>query len=365
MRVGIDVHTLGRRQTGNETFMRGLFEGLAELPPDGAEYVPYYTGDRAPALGPFAPRRVIPHCSLVRIPLSFPLVFRRDGIDVAHFQYIPPPLCPCPVVLTVPDISYEFHPEYFPSVLRMRMRVMVPSAVRRAAHITTVSQFSSQQIQQRYGVREERITVTSLAAGKAFRPPAEGADPRGAAEALGIRGAYILAVGNLQPRKNLARIVSAYAALRRGGALAHRLVLVGPRSYGANEFLERVRQLGLESDITITGYVTDEQLVGLYQGADVFVYASLYEGFGLPIVEAMACGAPVIASNVASMPEVAGDAALLVDPRSESELSAALLRLGGSSAEQARLRAKGYARAAHFTWRRMAEATREAYRRCA
>src|SRR5262249_54349142 len=145
----------------------------------------------------------------------------------------------------------------------------------------------------------------------------------------------------------------------------HRLVLVGPRAYGAAGFLEHVRELGLESDITITGYVAEEQLVGLYQGADVFVYASLYEGFGLPIVEAMACGAPVIASNVASMPEVAGDAALLVDPRSDAELSAAMLRLAGSPDERARSRAKGFERAARFTWRRVAEATRDAYRRCA
>ena len=365
LRVGIDVHTLGRRKTGNETYVRGLFEGFAELPADGVEYIAYYTGDRAPALGPVAARRVIPHFPLVRIPLSFPLALRRDRIDVAHFQYIQPPVCPCPVVLSVHDISYEFHPEYFPPVERLRMRAMIPSAIRRAAHVITLSEFSRRQIQERYGVREERITVTPLAAGKAFRPPPAGVEPRRVAEALGIRGAYILAVGNLQPRKNLARIVSAYAALRRDGRIAHRLVLVGPRAYGTDRFLDHVRELGLESDITITGYVSEEQLVGLYQGADVFVYASLYEGFGLPIVEAMACGAPVIASNVASMPEVAGDAALLVDPRSELELGAAVLRLAGSAEERMRMREKGYARAAGFTWRRVAEATRDAYRRCA
>ena len=365
LRVGIDVHTLGRRKTGNETYVRGLFEGLGELPRDDVEYIQYYTGNRAPELGAFAARRVIPHFPLVRIPLSFPLALGRDRIDVAHFQYIQPPVCPCPVVLSVHDISYEFHPEYFPRMERMRMRAMIPRAIRRAAHIITLSEFSRRQIQQCYGVREERITVTPLAAGKAFRPAPSGAETRRTAEALGIRGAYILAVGNLQPRKNLMRIVSAYAALRRAGSISHRLVLVGPRAYGADAFLAHVRSLGLESDIAVTGYVTEEQLVGLYQGADIFVYASLYEGFGLPIVEAMACGAPVIASNVASMPEVAGDAALLVDPLSEAELGAALLRLSGSADERARLRAKGYERAAGFTWRRVAEATRDAYRRSA
>ena len=365
MRVGIDVHTLGRRKTGNETYVRGLLEGLAALPPDELEFVYYYTGrpELPPARG--AARRLVPHHPLVRIPLSFPLAFARDRIDVAHFQYLSPPVCPCPVVLSVHDISYEFHPEYFSPLERLRLRAMIPFAIRRAAQIITLSDFSRRQIQQRYGVREERITITPLAASAAFRRASAGEAPGGPVAALGVEGPYILAVGNLQPRKNLMRLVSAYAALRKAGQLEHRLVLVGPRAYGAEGFLQRVRALGLESHVTVTGYVAEEQLVALYQGADMFVYASLYEGFGLPILEAMACGAPVIASNVASMPEVAGAAALLVDPLSEAELAAAMSRLAGSASLRSELRERGFEQAARFTWRRVAEATRDVYRRCA
>jgi glycosyltransferase involved in cell wall biosynthesis len=171
-----------------------------------------------------------------------------------------------------------------------------------------------------------------------------------------------VAVGNVQPRKNLVRLMHAYARLRAKGHVEHDLVLVGQAAFKGSAILETARSLGIEPFVKHTGYVAEADLVALYNAADVFVYPSLYEGFGLPVVEAMACGTPVITSNVTSLPEVAGTAALLVDPKSEDEIASALERVLGDAELRARLREAGKARAREFTWRRMADETVAVYR---
>jgi len=173
---------------------------------------------------------------------------------------------------------------------------------------------------------------------------------------------FVLAVGNLQPRKNLDRLLGAYARLHDRGVVPHGLVLVGQRWYKGEAVAERIRELGIEKDVRLTGYVSDEELVALYNLADIFVYPSLYEGFGLPVLEAMACGTPVVTSNTTSLPEVAGDAAVLVDPRSESEIMNAIERVACDPDYRRELRRRGLAQAAKFSWRRVAEQTAEVYR---
>ena len=296
---------------------------------------------------------------------AFPLALWRDRVDVAHFQYLSPPIVPCPVVLSVHDISFETHPEFFAPIECARLRFTIPVAVRRAAHILTLSECSRVEIIEHYRVAPERISVTPLAAAATFRAVSDPGSLRPAATALGVTEPYILAVGNLQPRKNLERLLSAYAGLRRAGKTEHRLVLVGQKAYRSSAMLDRLRELDLQSHVTMTGYVTDQQLLALYNLADVFVYASLFEGFGLPILEAMACGTPVITSNLASMPEVAGDAAVLVDPLSEAEIGAAILRLTASPDVRRRMRERGIEHAAAFSWRRVAAETLAVYRKCA
>jgi glycosyltransferase involved in cell wall biosynthesis len=361
MRIGIDAHTLGQRKTGNETYVRNLIRELSDRQDPDLDYVFYhFAGVETPPWR--GEGRLVHRQPLVRLPLSFPWALRRDRVDVAHFQYVIPPLCPSRAVVIIHDISYEDHPEYFHPLEAFRLKWSVRPSARRAAHVLTLSEFSKGKIAERYGVPRDRITVTPAAASSAFRVLEDRAAVSDVLARRDLRAPYVLAVGNVQPRKNLERLMRAYARLRRPGRIGHDLVLVGQPAFKGSSILETAKALGIEAFVKHTGYVSEDELVALYNGADVFAYPSLYEGFGLPIVEAMACGAPVITSNVTSLPEVAGDAAILVDPRSEDEMAAALERLLTDAGQRARLRDLGAARARHFTWRKMAEETVAVYR---
>jgi glycosyltransferase involved in cell wall biosynthesis len=245
------------------------------------------------------------------------------------------------------------------------MQILVPFSMKRAALVLTVSEFSKQSIVDTYHIPPERILVTYNGVSPMFRP-LEGASsiPLERLERLRIHPPYILGVGNLQPRKNLEGLLRAYADLRKRRSPPHRLVLVGQSSWQGHRVGEEVARLGLADWVTLPGYLSNDDLVSLYNLADVFVYPSIYEGFGLPVIEAMACGTPVITSNVSSLPEVAANAAVFIDPESEAEISAALEQLIDDRGLRIRLREAGLARAKLFSWRRTAEQTIEAYRRC-
>ena len=360
MRIGIDAHTLGQRKTGNETYVRNLIRELSARGDADLEYVFYHLDgvETPPWRGQ---SRVVAGHPFVRIPLVFPLALRRDRVDVAHFQYVMPPVSPCRAVVVIHDISYEDHPEYFNPLQAYRMKWSIRASARRAAHVLTLSEFSKRQIVERYRVPPAGVTVTPAAASSAFRVLSTAAVDEALAR-LGVRRPFVVAVGNVQPRKNLELLMRAYARLRRADRIPHDLVLVGQPAFRGSAILDTARALGIETFVRHTGYVAEDDLVALYNGADVFAYPSLYEGFGLPIVEAMACGTPVITSNVTSLPEVAGEAALLVDPKSEDELATALDRLLNDSALRTKMRDLGTARSRHFTWRRMADETVAVYR---
>lgn len=365
MKVGIDIHAIGMRQTGNETYIRNLVENLAALglPLD---YVFYHTLPPevyAEFTWKTGLRRLRPHNPLVRIPLGFPLVLLRDRIDLAHFQYVAPPLCPCPTVVTVHDISFELFPENFHPLERKRMQWLVPFSARKAAHVITVSEFSRRAIMQRYGVPEQRISVTHEGVSDNFRQARDAAWVASRTARFGLAKPYVLGVGNLQPRKNLERLLKAFARLR-GAGVAWDLVLVGQTAWHGQRVHALVRDLGITDAVRFTGYLGEEELIALYRQAAVFAFPSLYEGFGLPVVEAMACGAPVLTSNAASLPEVAGDAAILVDPYSENEIHDGLRRLVEDGDLRAELSARGKLQAARYSWRSTAAQTAEIYARC-
>lgn len=198
------------------------------------------------------------------------------------------------------------------------------------------------------------------AADHRFRP-ISAAESEPTLRQYGIERPYILYVGALESRKNLPRLLAAYARLREWSE-RWRLVIVGARKWKSSPIFDTVQQLGLEPHVTFTGYVADEHLPALYSGADLFAFPSLYEGFGLPVLEAMACGTPVVTSNTSSLPEVAGDAAILVDPRDVEQIANAMWLVLSQPDLAAALREKGLARAAQFTWERTARETIEVYK---
>ena len=371
LRIAIDAHSVGTGLAGNETYITNLIEALAEI--DAVNEYTLYVTKRAAVerfhnrWPNFTTRLTLPHTPLVRIPLTLSRELRRRPVDLLHVQYTAPPLCPCPVIPVIHDLAFEHLPETFKRRSWMQLRLTVRRTARRAAHVLTVSEYSKRDIAETYRIAPERITVTPLAAPAHFAPVTDPAELERVRVQYKIEGPYILAVGSIQPRKNLVRLLRAYSDLLQARAEAKlpQLVLVGKRAWLYEETLRAVREMGLTSRIVFTGYVPESDLPALYTGALLFVYPSYFEGFGLPPLEAMRCGTPVVTGNRTSLPEVVGDAALTVDPFDTGALGEAIARLVDDDRLRAALRARGLEQAHKFSWRETARLTLEAYRRAA
>ena len=371
MRIAIDAHSVGARLGGNETYAINLIEALAQLDQSN-QYTLYVTKpqavDRFANRWPnFTVRLTLPHTPLVRIPLTLSRELRRQPVDVLHVQYTAPPLAPCPVVTTIHDLAFEHLPETFKRRSWMQLRLTVRRTARRAAQIITVSEYSRQDIIKTYRINPEIITVTPEAASPDFGQIKEEDRLSKARKAYGIERDYILSLCSIQPRKNLVRLIEAYCLLRRShpDCKLPQLVLAGKRAWLDNETMRAAQRDELSADIRFTGYVADEDLNALYSGAVCFVYPSYFEGFGLPILEAMKCGTPVIAGNRTSIPEVAGEAALLFDPFDVQSLVEALKRILDDSECRATLSARGLQRANEFSWQTTARLTLAVYEKAA
>lgn len=362
-RIAIDAHMVGTGETGNETYIGGLVGGLRDLgaahdfllyTPDPALIPPSLLGARMRA------RRVVPADNFRRVGLAMPRAARQDRLDLLHVTYTLAPWVPCPAVVTVHDISYRTHPETFSPRDRLLLSLAVPLSMRRAARVIAISEAARRDIINHYRIPAAKIVTTHLGVEASFRPIV---DPEALAAVRAryeLPDRYILAVGNLQPRKNLRRLIDAFATIRA----AHNdcgLVLVGQPAWRHTELGQVIAAHGLDRAVVSTGYVPAEDLPAIYSAAEVFAYPSIYEGFGLPPLEAMACGTPVVTGNTSSLPEVVGDAGLLVDPLDTAALAAALTRLLDDAPLRDRLRQVGFARAATFTWRETARRTLSVY----
>ena len=359
MKIAIDAHMVGERETGNESYTVNLLRGLAAT--DSGDIIQVLTPHpgrlRAiidlPARFEIIP--VTPAQPWLRIPFAMPSAVRRHGSELLHVSYIAPPLVRCPTVVTVHDLSFLIYPKSVTLRTRLILGSLVPLSIRRAARVIAVSEHTKRDLIERYGIPAEKITVVYEAAGPAFHETSATSLPPGVTEP------FVLAVGNVEPRKNLERLVDAFAALASGGTFSGQLVIAGKQTGRAESVGRAVRNHGLERRIVFTGYLTEAELNGLYNRAALFVYPSLYEGFGLPPLEAMRCGCPVVASNASAMPEVLGDAALLVDPRSSPAIAQAMEAVLTRTELRQALREKGRRRAERFSWEKAALETRAVY----
>jgi len=369
--IGIDAHSVGAQLGGNESYATNLIEALGEIDQTN-RYTLYVTKpgarERFHERWPnFQVKQTLPHTPLVRIPLTLSRELRRNPVDVLHVQYTAPPFARCPVVTTIHDLAFEHLPETFNRRSWMQLRLTVRRTARRAAHIITVSDYSRRDISRTYGIPPAAITVTPEAAPPHFAPITNERELSRIREKYGIQQDYILSLGSIQPRKNLVRLIAAYSSLRavQRGVKLPQLVLAGKRGWLEKETFRAAELSALGKDILFTGYVPEQDLVGLYSGALCFVYPSYFEGFGLPVVEAMQCGVPVLAGNRTSLPEVVGDAGLLFDPFDTEALVNALMLVLSNPAYRASLRAKGLERARDFDWKTTAKLTLGAYQRAA
>jgi glycosyltransferase involved in cell wall biosynthesis len=283
-------------------------------------------------------------------------------VDLLHaLGFVSPAAWRGRTVVTAYDLSFLHFPEAFNRANRLYLSLLTPPSLRRADRVIAISEHTRQDVIRLCGVRPERVTTIHLAADERFRPAPPDAVAR-FRHRHRLDRPFILYLGTLQPRKNVAALVQAYAALRRDRRLPHALVLAGARGWRYESIFELVRRLGLEGNVLFPGFVSEDEKALWYTAADLFAYPSLYEGFGLQLLEAMACGTPVVASNSSSLPEVIGDAGVLVEPNDMAGLVRAIDDLLHDETRRARLRKAGLARAATFSWQRMAEQTVRVYR---
>lgn len=352
------------RSAGIHRYIEGLLQHLAGVEP-GMRYTA------------FAPRGVTGLPAAVRVhskawPTSRPPVrilweqfvqpwlLIRHGVDLLHsLAFVSPVALPCPSVVTVYDLSFEVMPERFLPVNRRYLATFTRLSCRRAHRVLAISESTKADVARHYGVPAGRIDVAYPGVDSAFRPlPNTEVDSFRAQRGLPER--FILYLGTIEPRKNLPVLIRAFAALRPPGV---RLVLAGAEGWMVEQVLSLIDELKLGDRVVRPGYVPSGELPWWYNAAEVFVYPSSYEGFGMPPAEAMACGTPVIVSNASSLPEVVGGAGWLVPPGDVDALAEALRALLDRRDLQDDLRERGVRQAGRFTWERTATATVGSYRR--
>jgi glycosyltransferase involved in cell wall biosynthesis len=296
---------------------------------------------------PLPPRWVTFFWLRHRLPLPAELVTGPVDVLLAP-DFVAPPAARARTIITVHDLSYLIVPQYADPGLRRYLTAAVPRALRRAAHVVAVSEATRRDLITRLGLPPERVSTVYNGVDPRFRP----LDPaaRAAARArLGLPERFVLTLGTLEPRKNHLGLLRAFARLA-GAEPDLALVVGGRRGWLDQPIFDEVRRLGLEERVRFLGGVPDDDLPALYAAATAFAYPSWYEGFGLPPLEALACGVPVVASRAGALPEVCGEAALLVKPGDTDALAAALARALGDAALRAELARRGPAQAARFTW---------------
>jgi glycosyltransferase involved in cell wall biosynthesis len=366
MRFAVDAHAIGQHLTGNEVYVRNLLNAFAAVD-RRSEYIAYVSNAGAHDQVPrrFLTRRIAAN-PFLRLGGDLSYQLRRDRPSLIHVQYTAPFACPVPVVVSVHDISFLEHPEFFTKARQRQLQWTVRRTVMCAARVLTGSEFSREAIVRAYGLPPEKVIVVANAADAGFRPVSRA---HAAAEVLRrfrIAEPYILCVGDLQTRKNQTGLIRAFAELVRSHPqFPHSLLLAGKDTWMAGRVREAARQSGVASRIRFTGFVSDDDLLYLYNACDLFVFPSLYEGFGLPVLEAMACGRAVCASNTSAIPEVADGAAILFDPRSTGGMTRAILDLLRDSELRSRMERLGQQRAAQFDWQKTARKTLEVYREVA
>jgi glycosyltransferase involved in cell wall biosynthesis len=340
--VVVDADVLGRRRTGDETYVAEL---LRELPAN-AEDLRLAAVTRRPDLVPAGvePVELQAASQPFRMAFRLPLRLRRLRAALAHFLHVAPPAWRGPFVLTVQDLSFERFPGLMGPRDRFFFRTFVPRSVRRADRVLTGSEWTKRDLIERYGIRPEHVVVTRYGVDSAFRPdgPRRNGPP------------YVLFVGSLQRRKDPELALRALAAIDSD----LRLVFAGPDKGLEADLRGLARNLELDRRVEFAGHVPKDELASLYRGAASLVFPSRYEGFGLPILEAMASGTPVVAVRSSSIPEVAGEAAILVRADAQDVASG----IERAVAERERLAAAGLERAAGFSWAETARRTADVYR---
>jgi len=369
MTVYLDISAAVHRRAGLGRYAESLAHALAPLLPDRLAF--FYNREhgiepleglghipaRTVALGYKPWRMAVWAGQLVRAG------FNRlvPGAELFHAtEHLLLPLRGVPAVLTVHDLIFRHLPEHHKPLNRWYLNLTLPLFCRRATHIIAVSEHTRGDLVRTYGLPPEKITVIYEAAGSRFCPqPAEAV--AGLRARMGLPERYLLFVGTIEPRKNLLRLLESFERVHTEG-LTEALVIVGKRGWLYDDFLAALERSPARRAVLFPGFVPDADLPAVYSGAQALALPSLFEGFGLPVLEAMACGTPVVCSNGSSLPEIAGDAAMLVDPLDVESITGGLRRVLAGGGQALEMRTLGLAQAQRFSWERAAQATLAVYR---
>jgi glycosyltransferase involved in cell wall biosynthesis len=365
IRIGYDSTPLLGRRSGVGYYSERLLAAMIQSQPEW-EYLLLSNrplGRLAPIFQQATPvKKFLPFSSWVWMQFALPQIIDEVRPDLCHFtNALAPVRFSRPFVLTIHDASLFLHRQHHPWSRVLAIRMLLPFVARRATAVITVSQFARKDLVRVLRVPASKVRVIYEAAPATFQPLL---DPRQRAqlrEKYDLPLEYILYVGTLEPRKNLLRLLRSVHRLHRQGRRV-KLVLVGSMGWKMKAFHQEIERLQMQDGVQYLGYVPTADLPGLYSMATVFAFPSLYEGFGLPPVEAMACGAPVLTSRASAMSEVCGPAAWLVNPLDEKEIAAGLGQILADPSLRDRLRQQGLRRAQLFSWQRAAAETTTVYR---
>ncbi len=377
MHIGLNAHLLSLSETyrgaGINWYIHNLLTHLPRV--DHDDRYTAFIGDRRFTSSGLA-------LKLSRLPTSSPPIrifweqvfqpfaLRKERVDLLHaLAFVTPLLSPCPSVVTIYDLSFLLYPESFKRSKRFYLGLFTRLSARRARRIIAISESTRRDVVRLLGVSPEKVEVVYCGIDDAFRPLAE--DQVAAFRSKrGLPGRFIFFVGTIEPRKNVTRLIEAFADLRsfdvaqdRFAIRDLRLVIGGAKGWFYEDVFARVEELGLEGAVMFPGYIPINELPLWYNAAELFVYPSLYEGFGLPPLEAMACGTPVVAANTSSLPEVVGQGGLTVDPLDVEGLAEAMRRALDDEAFWQEMRERGLQRAKGFSWTKTAQETVQVYRR--
>ena len=352
MRIGIDVHSAHRRKTGIGVYTSNLVRGLRAV--DGTnEYLLY---------GDTRPRNLR---TLARIARENTYLSARSFIDHLELLHIPgygvPLFSKGTLVVTVHDLIGMIYPENLALMSRFYWGTWLPLVVSRADRIIADSFNTKHDLMKLLSIPESKIRVIHLAADPKFRPVREPLALHQVKKRFNLAKPFVLYVGTIEPRKNLVRVMEAWARVRRRTKIPYQLVITGFQAWAYREVSELVRRLEIKRDVVFTGYVRDEELPLLYNASDLFIFPSLYEGFGMPVLEAMACGVPVLTSNTSSIPEVASDAAVMVDPTDVEKMALGIQEVLENQTLREHMVQAGPVRAAQFSWKKTACQTLDVY----
>jgi glycosyltransferase involved in cell wall biosynthesis len=370
-RIGINAHLLteeeGYRRAGVSRYIYNLLVHILRKDSEG-DYTVFLNNRCTLSLPCRQKRSRLPtYRPLVRIAWEqylLPLELLAEKVDLLHSPVnVQPLLLPCKGVITVTDLSFVVFPQGFRLEQRLYQNILTRLSARRATHLITYSASTARDLTKFFAVPAEKTTVVFPGVDAAYQPIQDEDLLAGFRRRHDLPEKFILFVGTLEPRKNLVTLLQAYAQFRRQTKSDYRLVLGGGKGWLQRPIFAAIEELELQGNVVLPGFIPEDELPLWYNLADVFVYPSLYEGFGLPPLEAMACCTPVIASNTSSLPEVVGDAGVLVDPHQPHQWTSALSRLCQDADLRAELALRGMQRAQQFSWTRMARETVQVYRR--